>query len=514
MTRSPNKLRVALVEAPAVDIRMEGERVLDDFTLHHTKYPQLVLAENLRRTPGLDVEVTFVDLKGGGQPETVHYGNIDYCGERLELWRIGPPFENAAGNLFEAEIVGFSANFTFERSVLIQTIAALKASKSPPLVVVGGHDATADPAYYLERGADLCVLGEGETAIQEIALAVANGDTPIIQGTASLQGGRVRRDSRRRAHKYDEISFPGQELLHTTDFYESPDGPLPKGVSARITSLEASRGCPEACSFCDISFIVGRYRPVPLGMLIERVHTIKAAGIKTIQVIDDNLLYRTLPQYGGDAGRQAILDLFRLLYEEGFAWEFFNGFQLGLFENNNVVDVELIQTLYRNASDGENFAGCFRSYVPLDKVTAQEMSRLRKLKPLPVARAVVTAIAECGVPSLALGFVIGNTRETRSTLDETIMRAEEFSSLVSQASRGRTTPYVLPLCSVPLPGTPDFRHFQDNIVYPVHQYPELYNVVTSVLRNDDFSPLEITRQRQHMKDTLNRGVSPLPQSFQ
>jgi hypothetical protein len=508
MTMHPKPVRVALVEVPAVDIEMDGEKVLDDFTLNHPKYPQLVLSSNLRRAADFDLEVKLVDLKGGGDAETVHYGDIDYCGRRLELRRVGVPFDREADHLLNADVVGISANFTFERTMVVQTIDYIRARGGPSLIVVGGHDATADPEYYLHRGADLCVLGEGESAIQEIVRAVANDETPMISGTAHLSAGVLRRDARRHAHRFDEIVFPDLEVLGGTNFDQSPDGPFPRGVSPRMTSLETSRGCPEACTFCDVSFIVGRHRSVPFDMLEDRVRTFKAAGITTVQVIDDNLLYRVLSSHEGEGGRQTILDLFHLLYDEGFAWEFFNGFQLGLFEKDGAIDVELIDALHRNGHDGERFVGCFRSYVPLDKVTALEMSLVKKLKPLPIAKAIVSAIAECGVPALALGFVIGSVRETQGSLEETTTRAEEFSALVTRSSDGRTTPAVLPLCSVPLPGTPDFRSFHDNIVFPADRYPELYNIFMSVLQNVDFTPLCLTRRRQVMRSLLNRGIGP------
>jgi hypothetical protein len=139
----------------------------------------------------------------------------------------------------------------------------------------------------------------------------------------------------------------------------------------------------------------------------------------------------------------------------------------------------------------------------LDKVTAEEMALLTKLKPLHVARAVVSAIAACGVPTLVLGFVIGSTRETVSSLAETAARAEEFSTIITRSSGGRTTPVVLPLCSVPLPGTPDFRSFRDNIAYPADQYPEFYNIFMSVLHTSDFTPLGLTQRRRYIRDMLN-----------
>jgi radical SAM superfamily enzyme YgiQ (UPF0313 family) len=500
---SQKRVRVALVEVPAVDVEMNGARVLDDFTLNHPKYPQLLLAANLRQMADVDLDVTFVDLKAGGDTERVFYETVDYCGRRLDLHRVGVPFDRSADLLVSSDVVGLSANFTFERSMVVQTIQFLRSQHGSPLVIVGGHDATADPEYYLRRGADVCVLGEGETAVQEIVRAVASGGSPAVPGTATLVDGVVRSGRRRPLHRYEEIAFPDADLLRSARFDQSPDGPLPDGVSAPLASFEASRGCPEACTFCDISFIVGRYRPVPYDLLVERIRTFKEAGIRTVQVIDDNLLYRTLSSYDGERGRRTLIDLFEMLYAEGFAWEFFNGFQIGLFERDGRIDRELIDALYRNGRDGDRFVGCFRSYIPLDKVTSGEMALLRKLKPLETAHEVVAAIAETGVPAVALGFVVGSIRETRKSLAETAIRATEFSRGVAAASGGRTAAAVLFLCSVPLPGTPDFRSFQPRIVFAADRYPELYNIFMSVVQNEEFTPLELTLERQQLKRALN-----------
>lgn len=504
------RVRVALVEVPAVDVQVRGESWLDDFTLNHPKYPQLVLAANASRTPDVEVDVDIVDLKAGSEVERLRYGGFDYCSEPVDLWRVGVPFEAAAERLFAADVVGLSADFTMERSVVVQTIDFLRSRRHKPLVVVGGHDATADPYFYLRRGADLCVLGEGETAIQEIASALAAGENPRIRGATTLDGDTVQRPARRMSHRFDEIEFPGACLMEAARFDESPDGPLPPYVAPPIMSLETSRGCPEACSFCDVTYVVGRYRSISFDLLEQQVLTLKRAGIRTIQVLDDNLLYRTLPQFEGERGRQTVLDLFNLLYDEGFAWEFFNGLQLGLLERDGVVDGELIAALYRHRHDHAGFAGCFRSYVPIDKVTSEEMSLLRKLKPIPVTQSVVAAIAEQAPPALALGFVIGSIRETPRSLDETAARAEEFRDLVRVSSSGRTECVVLPLCSVPLPGTPDFRSFRESMMFDAERHPELYNIFMSVLHTSHFTPLEMTRRRQLMRDGLNAFAAPVP----
>lgn len=67
----------------------------------------------------------------------------------------------------------------------------------------------------------------------------------------------------------------------------------------------------------------------------------RQAGIRTILFADDNLLYRILSEHGGERGRCDLLTFFQALFENGFAWTFYNGLQFGLLEHSGSLDQEL-----------------------------------------------------------------------------------------------------------------------------------------------------------------------------
>ncbi len=501
-------IKILLIEVPAVAVELDGS-LLGEVVLNHVKYPQLLLAANLLSDSSARNQFTveIADLKATLPRELTNYRTIDYQGRRMAFWRIGAPFDVLEEKLSGVSIIGISASFTFERAIVIQTIQFLR-KRTQAHIVIGGHDATADPKYYLERGADLCVLGEGETALQEIALALADGNIQSVQGIAFVENGQMRKTGKRHNHDLSTISYPGT-LMAVSEYNQCPDGPLPEGVDSHVAVIETSRGCNERCSFCDSSFIVGAYRAVTTAKLASIIKELQIAGRRTILFADDNLLYRMLPKFGGHGGREDLLVFFRTLFDAGFAWTFYNGLQFGLLESDGNIDQELIQALFGNDLSDGHLRGCFRAYIPLEKFTEPEMSMLPKLKALSVERDILATICKMKVPEVNLGFIIASIRETPSSLRDTVVRAQEFGRVVSASSNGASLARFFPWCSVPIPGTPDHRDFKPNIVYSELEYPELFSNYTSVLKNDHYSPLEFTLMRIGMSKELNGGEERL-----
>src|SRR5260370_39967446 len=59
----------------------------------------------------------------------------------------------------------------------------------------------------------------------------------------------------------------------------------------RLGAIEISRGCPHACSFCQISFLNGvQMRHRPLENVLEHIEHLVRAGFKDIRFITPDLL--------------------------------------------------------------------------------------------------------------------------------------------------------------------------------------------------------------------------------
>lgn len=347
------------------------------------------------------------------------------------------------------------------------------------------------------------MLGEGETALPEILEGWRQGGLDRVPGIAFLDGSQVRRVGRRRRQDLTTVAFPSAAFLRARTYTECPEGPLPESVGTKVAVFETSRGCGEGCSFCDSTYVVGAYRSLALARLLAQIDAIAEADIRTILFADDNLLYRILPAFGGERGRQDLLGLFGVLASRGFSWTFYNGIQFGLLERDGRLDEELVDALFGHRFVDGRVSGCFRAYIPLEKFDDDEMKRLPKLRTLEVERAILAAIASRQVPELNLGFIIGSPRETPLTLAHAETTARGFGDVVRRASGGRSLPRFFPWCSIPIPGTPDHKLSGPHVQFSEGEYPELFSCYSSVIGNEFFSPLDFTMARRRMDRDLN-----------
>ncbi len=151
------------------------------------------------------------------------------------------------------QIIGLSAGFTFEWPICRQLIWQIRERFPGALLVVGGEHATAAPELTLsEAPADVCVLGEGEQTMLELARRSSGGrfDPATIAGIAYRTGGGavVRTAPRERISDLDSIPWPAWYLLPIEQYL---DRRLGFGVDrGRSMPLLASRGCPYQCTFC------------------------------------------------------------------------------------------------------------------------------------------------------------------------------------------------------------------------------------------------------------------------
>ena len=103
---------------------------------------------------------------------------------------------------------------------------------------------------------DYGIVGEGEATIVEVANALSADRTPSnVPGVAFRENGEVRLAPFRPAiMNLDSLPFPAWDLL---DGFPSQYHPaLFKYVRLPSTHIVSSRGCPNKCIFCVVSYII------------------------------------------------------------------------------------------------------------------------------------------------------------------------------------------------------------------------------------------------------------------
>jgi radical SAM superfamily enzyme YgiQ (UPF0313 family) len=121
-------------------------------------------------------------------------------------------------------------------------------------VIVGGAHASSEPPYFLERGADLVVIGEGDRTLPELIKALEN-DAPLdpVQGIGYMENGAPHfTEPRPLIRDLDALPDPAWDLVDMEKYFEV------MGLRCFITM--ATRGCPFACSFCNKLMSPRQYR--------------------------------------------------------------------------------------------------------------------------------------------------------------------------------------------------------------------------------------------------------------
>jgi len=491
---------ITLIHGPAVRLSIDG-RNLGAVRTHFPKISQLMLAAIIEKSFP-EINVRIVDMKTLGNQE-VKYKEIKYGSRTIEAYQVGLPFSAVADTIASSDALIFTNNFTQEAEVIGDLIEFAKQVNPNVKVWIGGSDAMVQRAevdrqhYFHSRGADYVSAGDGELTLPDLIRGHLQKQTPILSD-------------------FDRVPDPALHLVNLADYTESHEGGLPAGVTPPLMYVETSRGCRQSCDFCSTPFTKGRYRYMSEGRIEHALAQFHQFGIRTLLLIEDNILSRLdLPD-----GRDEVLHWFRSMFEQGFVWEFANGVEIGKLEKGGVLDQELIEAMFQY--DGR--AGCYRSYIPLERIDSSELP-YRKLKAFDVEKGILLSIAQQGVALLNLGVIIGNPAESHKSLSRTEDRMLELKDEILDLTGGRTYPFANFFLHIPICGTNDYRRFhkEGRLAFDIDTNPELYNFYTSILRGDNFSYDELTEIRkdmaarvngQELMEIWNQGGKYYPDSFQ
>ena len=175
-------------------------------------------------------------------------------------------------------VVGIGVNLMTKRHAL-RMIAQCKRAGSR--VVIGGPDPPHHAEAYLEAGADVVVIGEGEVTLSTLLPRLAGGGTADLHAVNGIafrdeNGGVVRTPPAALIADLDALPLPDRAAIDVPRYLEA--WRTRHGFGA--VSLITARGCPYTCTWCsrsvfgqshrrrspanvadEVEDIVARYRP-------------------------------------------------------------------------------------------------------------------------------------------------------------------------------------------------------------------------------------------------------------
>jgi radical SAM superfamily enzyme YgiQ (UPF0313 family) len=168
----------------------------------------------------------------------------------------------------------------------------IRAVDSKVKVAVGGAFATLNAQLVKMQCSevDFVCRGDGEQLILDL-LEQLDNPAAVAGLTWTRDGQVVTNPDRAIERNLDQWPFPDRESL-ALDFIESMPLDVPAVLSMdRFTTMQASRGCPQHCVFCDIpSFNQGKWRSRSHQHVLAEFKHLKEQGYGAVYFVDDHFL--------------------------------------------------------------------------------------------------------------------------------------------------------------------------------------------------------------------------------
>lgn len=288
----------------------------------------------------------------------------------------------------EIDLVGVSFRTASYRSAK-QFIHTIKKMKKVPLLVVGGHHATAFPEHTLrDLNCDILVRGEAEDIILDFVKTLRNKE-PLhqVKGISFRKDGEI--ITTPKAPPVEDLSrlpYPARHLLPMERY--------------NVITILTSRGCPFRCIYCDKGVSTRQVKFRTAEDVYNEISDInRRYGGKRIYFVDDHFFL----------ARQRLMSLFDMIKNNGLR------FKWVCQARADGIDIEIL----RRAKG----AGCELIIYGIESGDSDELDYMKKGVTVEDARSALFLTKEAGIKARA-NFMIGFPISTHNTVRNTIRFAK------------------------------------------------------------------------------------------
>jgi radical SAM superfamily enzyme YgiQ (UPF0313 family) len=197
---------------------------------------------------------------------------------------------------FDPDVVGLQCNFTTERNRTVRLAERIRREMPKAIIVVGGHDASRDPAWFRQNVIDVIATGDGEEVMPPLVDALnRDGDLRHVPGL-HVRRGSDWFDTGHAPSRPDLDSYPlpARHLIarYADHYYINFRRPL--------ALMETARGCPFKCNFCSVwKFHESTFREKSPARVVRELEQITAPNI----FITDDIFWMNVKR-GEEMARQ------------------------------------------------------------------------------------------------------------------------------------------------------------------------------------------------------------------
>lgn len=348
----------------------------------------------------------------------------------------------------QPHIVGLYTNLMTKINVL-KIISWIKKELKNTKVILGGPEIRFYCEDYLNNGADLVVIGEGEQTMFEVGdYFKINAQLPSdCSGTAVLLDGKLVVNSERGLIKdINALPFPNRKKVDLNLYLKA----WKQHHGQNMVSISTMRGCPYTCKWCSRAVYGGTYRRRSPKLVVEEMLMIKK-------------------DYSPDA-IWFVDDVFTISHK----W--LKEFAELVRTNNLTLPYEIITRADRLNEDVIKLlkeSGCFRIWIGAESGSQKIIDLMDRRVQVEMVRDMIILAKKYGIESGTF-IMLGYPGETKKDIKETIKHLQ----LASPDHYTVTIAY-------PIKGTPLYQEVEKDIITE-------YDFKTSTDRDIDFKRLHST----------------------
>jgi len=203
------------------------------------------------------------------------------------------PEDKIKKKILSSDAVGmtvYTESTAYKNSIRLSNFVK-ECDKNIPVLIGGPHCTLYPEQALINLNADICVIGEGELIIKQIAEAI-QGERKLstIPGIYYKENNEIKKNkSTEQIKNLDALPFPARHLVDKYEYGYLFGLKIAKG---KLTSFLASRGCPFRCRFCGMCYLLPKYTRRSINNITKEIDEVINAGYKTISFVDDNFLQK------------------------------------------------------------------------------------------------------------------------------------------------------------------------------------------------------------------------------
>lgn len=186
--------------------------------------------------------------------------------------------------------IGIYANMLTKLNVLkLMAFIRSRPELKDTTIILGGPDVRYNAEDYINHGADMIVLGEGEETMRDLITTLNTPFNPFLDKVAGIAfknyfGKIIYTEERQKLKDIDELPFPNRDRIDINKYlsvWKDKHG-------SNAMSVSTQRGCPYTCKWCSTAVYGQTYRRrSPQNVCDELVEIQKKYHPDTIWFVDD-----------------------------------------------------------------------------------------------------------------------------------------------------------------------------------------------------------------------------------